>query len=248
MIKKAFLLFYILFIFGFIQKTAAQSSINVPLNKYGIPVVSSEDTYLAQIAEDSSQEMILLPMHLPGFIMDLRYATRNNFMDERMYPSSVHYTFLRLPAARALEKVRETLLSKGLGLKIFDAYRPYATTEKFWEKIHDERYVANPAKASGHNKGISIDLTLIDLKTNRALDMGTGFDNFTDTAHADFTALPAHVLQNRRLLKEVMESNGFKQLETEWWHFTFQSMISYDALNLSFKTLKKLALKNPIPQ
>src|SRR5437867_1601617 len=84
----------------------------------------------------------------------------------------------------------QELNEKGLGLKIFDAYRPYSVTVKFWELIKDERYVANPSKGSGHNRGIAVDLTIIHLKTNEELNMGTGFDNFTDTAHQAFVNLP----------------------------------------------------------
>ena len=70
--------------------------------------------------------------------------------------------------------------------------------------MHDERYVANPSKGSGHNRGIAVDLTIINLKTGQELNMGTGFDNFTDTAHQTFTNLPEEILQNRGLLKSTM--------------------------------------------
>lgn len=240
---KRILLFCGIFIVGFIHKSAAQLSINVPLNKYGIPVVMREDTYLKQISTDPTQKMILLNVAIPDLVIDLRYASKHNFMHKRMYPANIDFTFLRLPAAKALQNIQETLKSKGFGLKIFDAYRPYSITEKFWKEIHDERYVANPSKASGHNKGISIDLTIIDLATKKELDMGTGFDNFTDSAHQSFKALPPNALQNRKLLNDVMEANGFKQLETEWWHFTFQTTTIFDAMDISFKSLKKIALK-----
>lgn len=127
----------------------------------------------------------------------------------------------------------------GLGLKIFDAYRPYAVTEKFWELVHDERYVANPANGSGHNRGTSLDLTIIYLENGQELNMGTGFDNFTDTAHHSFTNLPESILQNRMLLKSLMEQNGFKALETEWWHYSLPNSKQYELLNLSFKKLSR---------
>ena len=127
----------------------------------------------------------------------------------------------------------------GLGLKIFDAYRPYAVTEKFWELVHDERYVANPANGSGHNRGTSLDLTIIYLENGQELNMGTDFDNFTDTAHHSFTNLPESILQNRMLLKSLMEQNGFKALETEWWHYSLPNSKQYELLNLSFKKLSR---------
>ena len=146
---------------------------------------------------------------------------------------------MRAGAANALKKVQEELNRSGMGLKIFDAYRPYAVTVKFWELVKDERYVANPAKGSGHNRGIAADLTIIDLKTGKELDMGTGFDNFTDTAHHAFTQLPGSVLKNRTLLRSLMEKNGFKAFDTEWWHYFFGEPEKYEILDLDFKTLMR---------
>lgn len=220
--------------------TAAQSSINVPKNQYGIPVISREDNYKKIIATDADQKMISLDQLIPGIILDLRYAGKNNFMHRIIYPANTNFTFLRKPAADSLLKVQKELNAQGLGLKIFDAYRPYSVTEKFWELIHDERYVADPSKASNHNRGIAVDLTIIHLPSLQELNMGTGFDNFTDSAHQTFTALPEEVLQNRKFLKDLMEKYGFTQLETEWWHFTLQSKKVFDAMDLSFKSLKKM--------
>ena len=220
--------------------TAAQSSINVPKNQYGIPVIVREDNYKKIISNDRDQKMVDLNQLIPGIILDLRYAGKNNFMHRRMYPSNTTFTFLRKPAADSLLKVQEELNAQGLGLKIFDAYRPYSVTEKFWELIHDERYVADPSKASNHNRGIAVDLTIVNLQTLQELNMGTGFDNFTDSAHQAFTDLPNDVLQNRKFLQELMEKYGFIQLKTEWWHFTLQSKNEFDAMDLSFKSLKKM--------
>ncbi len=120
----------------------------------------------------------------------------------------------------ALQKVQKELNQSGWGLKIFDAYRPYSVTVKFWELVKDERYVANPSKGSGHNRGITVDLTIINLKTRLELNMGTGFDNFSDTAHHSFTNLSEDILQNRILLKTTMEKYGFKAYNEEWWHYS----------------------------
>ena len=102
---------------------------------------------------------------------------------------------MRLIVARALGRVQQELNEKDLSLKIWDAYRPYSVTEKMWELIKDERYVADPKKGSGHNRGIAVDLTIIDRTTGKELDMGTGFDNFTDTAHQTFKNLPPEILK-----------------------------------------------------
>src|SRR5690606_37409302 len=127
----------------------------------------------------------------------------NNFMKKRMYPANTRHTFLRAPAAWALARVQQELSIQGYSLKIFDAYRPYSVTVAFWEPIKDERYVANPAKGSGHNRGLAVDLTIVETSTGKELDMGTGFDNFTDTAHHAFTKnLSPEVQKARALLKE----------------------------------------------
>ena len=161
------------------------------------PVTKDLKTYLRQVKNDSDKKMIELKTLMPNLVYDLRYATTNNFMQRLMYPENTRNTFLRKPAALALQKAQQELNEKGLSLKIFDAYRPYSVTVQFWKLVHDERYVANPAKGSGHNRGIAVDLTIINLQTKQELNMGTGFDNFTDTAHSNFNALPEEVLQNR---------------------------------------------------
>ncbi len=108
-----------------------------------------------------------------------------------------------------------------------------------WELIGDERYVANPANGSGHNRGLAVDVTLIVVKTGEELNMGTGYDNFTDTAHHTFKGLPDDVLKNRHFLKTTMEKWGFRVLETEWWHYSFPNDRNYEVLDLPFKILAK---------
>lgn len=230
-IQKPLLLIFSTFIFFFVR--AQDTGFIRP------PVTDKLNEYKAQVKKDPSKRMVELKTSVPGIVYDLRYATANNFMDRLMYPPKTIVTFMRLPAAMALEKVQKELNENGLGLKIFDAYRPYSVTVKFWELVHDERYVANPAKGSGHNRGIAADLTIINLKTGKELDMGTGFDNFTDTAHQSFTNLPEEILQNRGLLKSTMEKYGFKALDTEWWHFFLNNGAKFEILDIDFKKLKK---------
>lgn len=203
-----------------------------------LAVIDKWKEYKKQVKQDSTKKMIELRSLMPNIVYDLRYASTNNFMHRLMYHAGTNRTFLRLPAARALAQVQTELNKKGLGLKIFDAYRPYSVTVKFWELVHDERYVANPAKGSGHNRGIAVDLTIINLKTGEELNMGTGFDNFTDSAHHAFTKLPEEVLQNRDLLKTTMEKYGFKLFETEWWHYFLADGDRFEVLDFDFKKLK----------
>ena len=232
-IVKGFLFLQIVF---FIFATSAFSQ----QTSYIRPDITDKwKEYRKQVKADSNKKMVELKSAIPGMVYDLRYATSNNFMHRLMYPSKTRFTFLRLVAVKALQNAQSKLHEMGLGLKVFDAYRPYAVTEKFWELVHDERYVANPARGSGHNRGTSVDLTIFNLNSGLELDMGTGFDNFTDTAHHSFTDLPESVLQNRLLLKSTMEQNGFKALETEWWHYSLPQSSQYELLNLGFKKLKR---------
>jgi D-alanyl-D-alanine dipeptidase len=209
------------------------------LNKYGLWIIKEARTLSATIASDSNKQMVDLQQLIPNITLDLRYATANNFMHKKLYPP-VTATYLRLPAAKALQNIQRELNERGLALKIYDAYRPYSVTEKMWEPIKDDRYVADPKKGSGHNRGIAVDLTIIDLKTKIELPMGTGYDNFSDTAHQTFTALPQNILQNRNLLKDLTQKYGFKLFETEWWHYSLPDPTHYEIMDIPFKKLKKI--------
>jgi zinc D-Ala-D-Ala dipeptidase len=214
--------------------------VNAQKNFVRPAVTAKWEKYLEQVKLDSTKRMVELQSFIPGLVYDLRYATTNNFMKRRMYPAETKNTFLRRPAALALLNVQLELHKRGLGLKIFDAYRPYSVTVKFWELVKDERYVANPSKGSGHNRGVAVDLTVINSKTGKELDMGTGFDNFSDTAHHSFQKLSSDILANRKLLRAVMEKHGFKAFELEWWHFYLPGGDRYEILDIEFKRLKKI--------
>lgn len=203
------------------------------------PVTIKYEDYKKQVKTNGAKKMVELRKLIPSIVYDLRYASTNNFMRRLMYPATTKNTFLRKPAAEALKKVQEELATKGLGLKIFDAYRPYSVTVKFWELVQDERYVAHPKNGSGHNRGAAADLTIINLETGRELNMGTGFDNFSDTAHQGFTRLPADVLQNRLFLKTIMEKHGFKPYNDEWWHYSWPEAAKFELLDIDFRKLAK---------
>lgn len=204
-------------------------------------IIEKNRTYYQQVQADSLQRMVELRSLIPDIRYDLRYATSNNFMHRRLYKED-GLTFLRIKPAMALASVQRELVQQGYGLKIFDAYRPYSITKKMWVLIHDDRYVADPAKGSGHNRGISVDLTIVD-KDGHELPMGTGFDNFTDSAHQDFQQLPDVVLANRRLLRNTMMRYGFKPLSTEWWHYTWNDDHVYNVLDIDFRALNKIGIK-----
>lgn len=155
----------------------------------------------------------------PGIRQDIRYATKNNFTHTVIYDCA--NCLLRPEVAEALVAANKTLNRKGLALKVFDCYRPRPYQQRLWDKVPNPDYVAPPAKGSMHSRGAAVDLTIVDA-SGQELDMGTAYDFFGPEAHADYRNLPLQVLKNRNLLRETMESVGFKGIRTEWWHFSYR--------------------------
>lgn len=168
-------------------------------------------------------------------VRDVRYATTDNFTHTRLYP--LPKVFLHRDTARALEEVQAELAACGLGVKIYDGYRPLSVQWKMWNLIRDERYVSNPAVNRGrHTRGTAVDVTLVD-RHGRELPMGTAFDDFTDRAHPDCAALPETVKRNRRMLAKVMTRHGFEVYPYEWWHFDLKGWKSYPVLDVGIDRL-----------
>jgi D-alanyl-D-alanine dipeptidase len=203
----------------------------------GVKPVNGKASFYSMVDRDSLLAMIELKSLIPALQYELRYASSNNFTGQRLYPKNTHTTYLRRKPALALAKVAEDLKEKGLGIKIWDAYRPYRTTVRFWKLIHDERFVANPSKGSGHNRGTAVDLTLVDLRTGKELEMPTPFDDFSAAAFHGAKNIDEKRIMNRLLLRTTMEKYGFLPLETEWWHYSWPGSSAYDVLDLSFKAL-----------
>jgi len=190
------------------------------------PVVHDTAEYDRQVAADPDKRLV----EITDIPRDVRYATTNNFMHAKLYP--VSKVMLRRPAAIALHEVERELARDGLGLKIFDGYRPYRVTVRMWKPIRNPDFVADPAKGSRHNRGAAVDLTLIDLRTGNDLPMPTGYDDFTPRARQDFNDLPADAIANRAKLREVMTRHGFDPLPSEWWHFDFRGWERFELLDL----------------
>jgi D-alanyl-D-alanine dipeptidase len=193
-------------------------------------------SYLKEIKANPETRLVEIKQYVPGIVLDIRYATTNNFTHQRMYKQAK--AFARLPVVLALKDVEADLKERGLGIKIFDAYRPYAITVKFYETTPDTNFVADPRKGSKHNRGCALDLSLVDLKTGKELDMPTGFDSFSKKAAANYADLPKQVTDNRELLKTVMQAHGFKVISTEWWHYDFDGWENYSLLDIPFTSIK----------
>lgn len=158
-----------------------------------------------------------------GYVIDIKYATTDNFVKEAMYPCG--RLFLKPDAALALNRVRDRLKSESCRLKLFDGYRPRPVQYKLWAKVPNPDYVTNPDTGSMHNRGLAIDLTLTDMY-GIELDMGTHYDFFGVEAHQDYTHLSPMILSRRQLLKSAMEAEGFQSIRTEWWHFFYTKSTS----------------------
>jgi len=173
----------------------------------------------------------------PRIHLDVRYATTNNFMGERMYSSA--RAFLQRPAAEALARVQRAVGAEGYGLLVHDGYRPWYVTKMFWDATPDDQriFVANPARGSRHNRGSSVDISLYDLATGRPIEFVSGYDEFTPRAYRDYPGGTSLQRWHRALLKRAMEAEGFRSEHTEWWHFDWRDWARYPVLNLTFEQL-----------
>lgn len=175
----------------------------------------------------------------PTIKLDIRYATEDNFVGRTVYPEA--RAFLQKPAAKALVRVHEKLRRQGLGLVVFDGYRPWAITKLFWEVTPEEKrkFVANPEKGSKHNRGCAVDLSVFDLKTGDLLPMPSGYDEFTERASPNYTGGTEEERRNRELLRKLMEAEGFTVNPNEWWHFDYKNWQDYAIYDISFAEAEK---------
>ena len=193
--------------------------------------------YSKKVTMDASG-FVLLADYVPGIIQEIRYYSTYNFVGERIDGYEEPCAILTREAARALKTVSNEMLVQGYRLKIFDAYRPAKAVKHFvmWgiedldlrmkpyfypdlEKgeLFSRGYIASQ---SSHSRGSTVDLTLLDMKTGKELDMGSPFDLFSPLSHPDCRDITDEQFQNRMILNRVMVRNGFEPIDCEWWHFT----------------------------
>ena len=175
----------------------------------------------------------------PSIRLDVRYATRNNFMGVALYERPAAY--LQRPAAEALGRVARALKPHGYGLLVHDGYRPWFVTKMFWDATPpaSRPFVADPAQGSRHNRGAAVDLTLYDLKTGKAVEMPSRHDEMSPRSHADFVGGTSRQRALRDLLRSAMEAEGFAVLPEEWWHFDYRDWAEYGIGNASFSELAR---------
>src|SRR5574344_1671437 len=171
-------------------------------NPYNLDIVNSMLYYKQLVKESPDNEHVDLQKLVPNIKLDVRYATSHNFTGKPIYTHA--RAFLRKPAAEKLLAVQKELNAKGLGLVIWDAYRPYVGALRFFEVCPDSTFCASPTTGSVHNRGCAIDLTVCDLNTGKYLDMGTDFDSFSDSAFRAFKGLTPTQLANRKMFEDVM--------------------------------------------
>ena len=204
-------------------------------NKYGLKPTDYEG-YLKSIKTNPEKELIDLEKFIPGIVLDIRYATTNNFTGEKIYNLAKAYA--RKPVAEALKRAQAELATQGLGIKIFDAYRPYSATVKFYEVYKDTTYVASPYRGSRHNRGCAIDMTIINLKTGEELKMPTGYDSFKKEAWPSTPVKDPVIRKNRQLIIDTMQKQGFKVNSSEWWHFDFIGYQKFEVMDIDFEKLE----------
>jgi D-alanyl-D-alanine dipeptidase len=203
-------------------------------NKYGLKA-TTYDEYVTSLKTNPDKELIDLQKLIPNIVLDIRYATTNNFTGQKIYNLAKAYA--RKSVAKSLQEIQAELNKQGLGIKIFDAYRPYKATVKFYEVYKDTTYVASPYRGSRHNRGCALDLTVVDLKSGRELRMPTEFDSFRKEAWPTSVVKDEEVRKNRALLITVMEKHGFKVNSSEWWHYDFKGWKAFEVLDIDFESL-----------
>jgi len=194
--------------------------------------------------QSSDRELVNVKDIIPDIETDIKYSTTDNFTQQKLYTTDECY--LLLGALDQLKLVQDALRNiqshngqnypEGLGLKIWDGYRPRSVQYLMWEIFPDPQYVANPATGSSHNRGGAVDLTLIDFATKEELELPTSFDHFGEEAGHSYSNLPPNVIANRELLRNLMtQVGGFSVYSAEWWHYKYPPSSDFPLLDFQLK-------------
>lgn len=174
----------------------------------------------------------------PTIKLDIRYATRNNFLGRPVYKES--RAFLQKPAAEALVRAHQRLRPQGYGIVVFDGYRPWAVTKIFWDVTPQDKkiFVADPNQGSRHNRGCAVDLSMYELSTGKIVQMPSEYDEMTERAHINYACATPETKRLREMLRSAMEAEGFAVYEPEWWHYDYKDWKEYPILNVPFSKIK----------
>ncbi|MFB2975423.1 M15 family metallopeptidase [Microseira sp. BLCC-F43] len=218
---------------------SCQKSDFIPIATSATPprtVFQTDSTKSNNIVESqvkNKTQLIDIPSVNPNIVLDIRYATQNNFTKRRLYP--VARCLLRASVARKLSLVQQDLEKQSLGLKVYDCYRPLSVQRQMWRLFPNPRYVANPAIGSRHNRGAAVDVTLVD-RNGDELEMPTEFDNFTVRAHINYSGGSSRSRRNRQILQNSMKQRGFMPMPSEWWHFDGAGWENFSVLDLPLES------------
>lgn len=204
-------------------------------NKYGLKTTGLAE-YRASLRANPDKELVNLAKVAPDIRLEIGYATEKNFTGKKIY--TLARAYVRKPVADALKRAEKEFNKLGYGIKVYDAYRPYKATVKFYEEYHDTTYVASPYRGSRHNRGCALDMTIVDLKTGAELPMPTPWDSFDPQAWPTAEVSDPVIRKNRDLLIAVMERNGFTVYEHEWWHFDFNGWKNFEVMDIDFEQLE----------
>jgi zinc D-Ala-D-Ala dipeptidase len=197
-------------------------------------IIRSSIENLAQSHLKDDSRLIDIRAVNRNIIHDIRYATNNNFTGRRLY--RVARCALRTAVARQLSLVQQDLAKRGLGLKVYDCYRPLSIQRQMWRLFPNPRYVANPRTGSKHNRGAAVDLTLVDRNGNE-LEMPTAFDNFTPRAQINYRGTSQSAQKNSQLLADAMKKRGFRPISSEWWHFDAVGWEQFSILDVPLESV-----------
>ncbi|MEJ7600346.1 MAG: M15 family metallopeptidase [Kofleriaceae bacterium] len=178
---------------------------------------------VAAAEPEKSSDLVDITTVITDAVIDIRYATKDNFTGDVLYPRAV--CKLRRAVAQRLARAATLLRAQDRRLLIWDCYRPTSIQAVLWNKVPDPRYVANPKVGSKHNRGAAVDLAVVD-RDGKPLTLPTRFDEFTKAAHRNRALVGTRGTEARRLAK-AMRTAGFAGMPTEWWHFDAPDSASY---------------------
>ena len=199
---------------------------------------------LSTISALKQPQLINIKKINPSIIIDLFLADPHNFLKKAFYPSNAK-AYIDRDVAYILDAIQKELAQKGLGLKIKDAYRPFAVQKALWDIVQTMNlanpgdYISDPVVEGGrHPRGIAVDVTLIRLSDQQELPMPPM--GFTEKAHHGYTeGLTDEQIANRDFLKNIMIKHGFANIRCEWWHYNLPNWRDFQALDISFDELEK---------